>query len=309
MRAVTLVRYGLGLLLALQLGTAFAGVALLARMAPAVERIIQENTRSLEATERMLAALSARDAQAFDRALGEARANVTEDGEGRVLAAIGEHRERALAGDPVAAAVLRERCLELARVNHAAMAEADAEARRLGNAGAVTMVLLGLGGLLTATAVSRRLQRVVVQPLEDFAAALRQVTAGDGLRRCAVPREAVEVAIAAAGINDVLDAHADRPDPGRDPGRPARSAALGTLLAGLGPMAVLVAPDGEILEATPPARDALLGPEGADLRAAIEARDSARVMDVRELPGGTGAILVLGPLPAPASPPDAPVEA
>ncbi|MBN1336318.1 MAG: hypothetical protein JXB39_10185 [Deltaproteobacteria bacterium] len=294
MRASSLLRYGFGILLALQLGTAFAGVALLARMAPAVERIIQENTRSLEATERMLAALSARDGPTFAQALDEARRNVTEDGEVPALATIEDHWRQALDGNAVAEVVVRGQCLELARVNHAAMERTDAEARRLGKAGSVTMVLLGILGFLAATMVFGRTKRDVVRPLEDLSDAVRQVAAGDTLRRCGVLRGVEEVVVTARGIDRVLDASATPRDTGRESGWPARSAALEALLAEVGPMAVLVAADGAILATSPEARDALLGPDGAALRAAIAERAPERVTAVRDLPDGLGSVLVLG---------------
>src|SRR5690606_10406021 len=80
------VRLGVGALLAIQVLTMIAAVALLARMTPAIDQILENNEKSIRAVERMLLVLAEpppgpgqpdlRRAH-FERALAEAQGNIT----------------------------------------------------------------------------------------------------------------------------------------------------------------------------------------------------------------------------------------
>jgi hypothetical protein len=179
-------------LLALQLATALAAITLFGRMTPAIERIIEDNVVSVDAVETMLDAVLAiqlgEDAavarKAFYEGLNVAKSNVTEAAETPVLADINRLAEPALQGDQAAARELAARLRSLGEINREAMRVADDSARRLGIAGAWTMVVLGSGGFVAGLVAMRRLRRRLLLPLQEIATVLRSATTGDRLRRC-----------------------------------------------------------------------------------------------------------------------------
>lgn len=185
MRPASEARLGLTALLSLQLLTSVGGVVLLGRMAPAVERIIEENVYSTEAVEDMLGALaSGAPAATFDEALARARGNITEAGEVELIGTIDGAWARARAGDAAARGELVEALHDLGRLNRASMVEADTIARNLGLAGAWAMALLGFLGFLVSLVVSRRVQDRLLVPFGEVDRVLAAARAGDQHRRC-----------------------------------------------------------------------------------------------------------------------------
>lgn len=201
-------------LLGLHVVTSLAAVALFGRMAPAIERIIEENVASVSAVEGMLdAALRARLGEPlevarrnFDEALAVARQNVTEEPEGRALEEIARLSGPALAGDDAAARRLSAELRALGAINRRAMRSADESAQRLGIAGAWAMVVLGAGGFVVGIMTLRRLRRRLVLPLQEIGTVLRAATNGDRLRRCtAQSAPAGDLADTMTMINLLLD--------------------------------------------------------------------------------------------------------
>ncbi|HUH03443.1 MAG TPA: hypothetical protein VML75_15710, partial [Kofleriaceae bacterium] len=135
-------------LMAIVVITSLGTVALLGRMAPAIEMIIAENLYSLEAVEEMLGVVAggrADDAtrQRFEVALRRAEGNVTETHERQVLAVVRQHRDGLFAGEPAARAAVVDALRTLGEVNRLAVIRTDEEAQRLGYASAWGAVFLG----------------------------------------------------------------------------------------------------------------------------------------------------------------------
>jgi hypothetical protein len=204
MRATMEGRVIVGALLAVQLLTSLSGIAMLGRMSPAVDRILTENVYSTEAVEAMLAALAEGDDRAsFDAALERARSNITEEGESALLATIDAQADGAWAGRPVAKARLVTALRSLGDVNRASMREADANATRLGLAGAWAMAALGVAGFWAGMVAARRVQRHLLDPLVELEQVLRAANDGDTLRRYAAP--AGESPRWVRDLNELLD--------------------------------------------------------------------------------------------------------
>lgn len=185
MRPSTEARFGVRLLLALQIVTSLAGVMLLGRMSPAVEQILTDNVYSTEAVEEMLEVLATDgEAERFHDALTRAENNITEAEEVPLLERIGASADGALSGDRRAAKDVIAALRELAQVNRASMRRADARASRLGLAGAWAMALLGFLGFLLALVVTRRIERRLLTPILEVDAVLADARAGDTHRRC-----------------------------------------------------------------------------------------------------------------------------
>lgn len=225
MRLHTESRLGIGALLALQLATSFAAIGLLARVSPAVERILLDNVRSVEAAEQMLAALALPEEDAgarFEAALGAARANVTEAEELPLLEDLDRLGPAALAGDPTARRQAVAALEALSLVNRRSMQQADDEARFLGQAGAWTSALAGMAGFVLSLVVYDRTRRRMVLPVQELHATLAAARQGDHLRRCTHTEGPVETVRIADDLNWLLEqlGQTRRPKPGMTGLRP-----------------------------------------------------------------------------------------
>ena len=267
-----------GILVAVNLLLAFSAIGLFVRMSPVIDRILRENVGSLEAAQEMMSVLSGAagepvsegERMRFERALDLASTNVTEPAEAPVVLQITRTRERALGGDHEALDQVVNQLSALVRVNHQAMREVDAEARRLGNAGAWVAVFLAFFSFVLSLWVVRRLRRRVIAPMVDIYEALEAVRQGDLHRRCRPTDGPLEIQRLSSSINLLLDGglegvHADATN------RPAEAArgALVMLLEGRPASTVLVDSEGNIVAANGAGLDALNGVEGSQLRHAI----------------------------------------
>ena len=220
MKLATEVSAFVALLRAAVLLLGVGAVALFSRMSPAIDRILAENVQTMEASQAMLAALAEPDPGArrsrFGRALDDARPHLNERAEGPLVARIDALWEDALdaSAAPTKRVELVRAIRELSEVNRASMEAADREARRLGSAGAWSVVLLGLLILGASQIFAGRLERRVVKPLLAIEDAARAAAEGDAHRRCPVdPTAAPEISTLARGINRLLDVR--QPPPGR----------------------------------------------------------------------------------------------
>jgi len=199
----------LAVLVVLQVLTSFVGAWLLGRMTPAVERILVENERSLEAVERMALALAdakhvAEARSRFVAALEIAEGNVTEEEERVELRALRDRHEAAFAGDRRAHDRVAEALSRLGRINRDAMERSNQEAQRLGLAGAWVVALFGVIGLAGSVIAVVRTRRRLVAPLRVLADVVTDHARGGSHRRC--PRtEGGELGEVLGNVNELLD--------------------------------------------------------------------------------------------------------
>lgn len=301
MRAATHIRVGMVLLLVVQVCTSFAGVLLLARMSPAVERILGENVQSLEATEGMWRAVAAPSRTDFDDHLQAAAGNVTEVGEDAVIADLREHAPRAFSGEVAARFEILSALEQLGEVNREAMERKMREARHLGVAGAWVMVVLGLAGYASNIWVSRRYRVALLAPLLDLLGVVRSTLEGDRIRRCRANCEVAELRELSTGVNRLLDADAGhRTGPVRQGASTDRLALL-ALLDARSEAVVVLDGEGALVAANVAAQDRLSGAEGPAWKDAAAKADSDRVARVWDLPGGGRIVAFRDPPGAPAA--------
>ena len=216
MRVRDEVRIAFGALLVIQVVTAFAAIALLGRMSPAIERIIQENVYSITAVEQMLGALVEREASPeearahLDEALERAEGNVTEEAERPALEAIRRDAPPALAGDGGATQRALKAMQELGDINRASMRRADDDAKALGEAGAWAVAALGLLGFIGSLWISRRLSRRISEPVSEIYDALLAFNGGDDHRGCVVSGAPVEIQALGDSLNALFRAISTR---------------------------------------------------------------------------------------------------
>lgn len=295
-------------LVAVNLLLAFGAIGLFVRMGPVIDDILRMNVVSLEAAHEMLAVLAGSgqplDDQArlrFEHALDRATTNVTEPEEASLVIQIGAIRQRAYDGDREAVNQIVHRLDALVRVNYEAMREVDAEARRLGNAGAWSAVFLAFFSFLLSLGVVSRLRRRVIVPMVEMYDVLEAVRRGDLFRRCRANEGPIEIKRLAASINLLLDGGlTDAPVETSTSSGDAVRTALALLLEERPVPTVVVDARGNIVATNGPALDALNASDGPDLRKSIARlpeinEEEASAEDVRfeavALPGDDGWLL------------------
>lgn len=251
-------RLGFVVLLAVHLATAFTAVALLGRMRPAIELIIQDNVRSLEAVEEVLALLADpladnRDERA-QAAFERAARNVTNEDERPAIDLIGINLDKALGGDDEAVAVVASQLRRLAAINRRDLESSDRRAQQLGSAGAWTVVILTLFTLAFGVVARRRLDAQVLGPLEELHEVVDELGEGHALRRCRPNLVAAgELGQIMRAFNRLLDERDEHRAPDPDAKHLDVTADRGVLLALLedldGPSAVLTS-DGKLIAAS-----------------------------------------------------------
>jgi hypothetical protein len=264
-------------LMAIVVLTTAGTIALLARMAPAIDRIIGENLYSLEATEEMLAvAASAGTVEErwprFDAALVRAESNVTEASERPHLAVLRRKGRAALSGDLEARAAVVAALSDLSDVNRGAVVRRDEEARRLGYAGAWAAVFLGAVSFAWGLLAVSRARRRVIEPLHEVGSVLDAARAGDRYRRCRKLPAPIELDRILDGVDDLLDARtlrqfAEEPSLRALVDRPV----LTFLLEQRPGPAWVVTADGAIDAANRAGLERLAGDDGAELRQQLAA--------------------------------------
>lgn len=202
-------------LMILNLALAFGSIGLFVRMGPAIERILEKNMATIATVEEILfelATLESSDSLApetsarVSRALDDIEATVTEVEEKPIVFALRRRLPNVFGDDPKERKAFTEDLRRLLLVNREAMHQADADAQRLGSAGAWSAVLIGFGGFLLSIFLLRRLQRRIVQPVSELHRVLQAVRSGNRQRRCPsvvnAPREIHQVT---SVINELLD--------------------------------------------------------------------------------------------------------
>lgn len=284
---------GLGILLFLNLLLALGTIGLLTRMSPAIREIIEENVVSLEAAEVMLSVLASSDEegeeysvqsrQKFRDSLERARRNVTEEAETPVLHRIEALSASAFQGDRRALSEIERLIVQLAEINRKAMVRADAEARRLGIAGAWIAVVFGLASLIIGLIVINRLDSRLVQPLIELDHVVTALNSGDQHRRFTLARAPSEIRRMFDRLNQFFD-KMSRLNEERNSEVPERNRELERIgllhfLESMGRPALIVADKGDILASNHEALLKLSDPEGPDFH-----NDLAQLSNGQEAP-------------------------
>ncbi|MCR9159207.1 MAG: hypothetical protein ACE37F_09190 [Nannocystaceae bacterium] len=225
-------RLGLSVLLIVQVLLCMLSIALLMRMGPAVQRILEDNVYSVEAVEDMAAifALSHEPTStpaAYTDALRRVRDNITEDAEVPLVEQLEARSADAFAGDPEARDAVVNALRKLGEVNRLSMQRADEEAQRLGRAGAWAAVVLGAASLAIGIGVYRRLRIRLELPLEHLRRTMHAVRTGNHRARAGAVEGPAELVELAENIDWTLD-HSEqqrRPVTGGTPS-PDRDAAF-----------------------------------------------------------------------------------
>lgn len=214
MKLLTMVRLGALLLIGLNVLMGLGTIWVFMRMAPAIEIIIEQNERSLEACERMLVALAISSGDgsekrqlqiSFEEALRTAQNNITETEESQALAMIGRNYRKAFENDFQARRQTIAAIGSLAQINREAMVRADKRARQLGNGGAWGVVFMASAVFLAGLLFLRTLKRNLVKPLEEIYSVISAYRQGDIMRRCSGADMSRDIKTIFNGMNELLD--------------------------------------------------------------------------------------------------------
>lgn len=207
-------------LLFLQLLTAVVALTLFGRTAPTVERIIDDNVRSLVAVEKMQKALILRASDdharaTFADALDQARANITAEEERAPIRSIEGSWRAAFDGDASSLRLVMASLGELSERNRVAIAASGAEAGRVTQAAGWAIVVLAGVGLGFGLLAVRRANHTVVEPIGRLHDAVEAYRGGEHLRRCEAgnaPREFRAIADALNALMDQVAAQKGAPE-------------------------------------------------------------------------------------------------
>ncbi|HVY62145.1 MAG TPA: ATP-binding protein [Planctomycetota bacterium] len=178
---------------------AFVGFASLRfrSLGSAIERILQENYRSVTAVEDMKEALerqeSSRDAARFrarfERALDVERHNITEPGEADLVRdLVAAYDAYSAAPDPARFERVKEILDEVLDMNHRAMLAADRRAREAAERSMWITGAFGAAILAAGAIFSRWLLRTVLGPVQELTASVQAIAKGDLDQVVAPPR-------------------------------------------------------------------------------------------------------------------------
>ncbi|MCA9752705.1 MAG: hypothetical protein KC591_10975 [Gemmatimonadetes bacterium] len=203
----------IGAVMLLNVLLAFGAIGLFVRMGPAIERILSDNDTSIAAAEDVLTILANAHGESLDEsqdlllsdAFERLRGNVTESGENPALGRVADDLDALRRGDPEATSRAVAALREVIDVNRGAMRGVDAEARRLGGAGAWAAVGIGFLSFLGSLFVIGRVRRRVVAPLVELHEVLTEHARGDVHRRCRTSNAPVELRRVLEAVNRLLD--------------------------------------------------------------------------------------------------------
>ncbi|MDD3588637.1 MAG: hypothetical protein PHQ75_15750 [Thermoguttaceae bacterium] len=214
MRLTNSVKVGIWCLVGLNLLMAFVSIWVFVRMAPAVEKIINRNTKSIDAGQAMLSCLAEpagnSDAhkqrlRSFEEALHSAGDNVTEEFEGDAVHDIAQSYSAALAGNQEELRKTIDAITKLNQINRDAVQQADRNASRLGIGGAWVVVFMASFVFFAGLMYIRFLTRSLVEPLEELHSVLQTRGKGDPFRRCCGANLPDEITDVYRFVNELLD--------------------------------------------------------------------------------------------------------
>jgi hypothetical protein len=272
-RELTLSIAALGALLVL---TALVAINLLQRMTPALADVLEENVQSMDAAGDMLSSLAAArlpepEALAarrrFRAALDDAARNLSEPEEAALIDELRGSEASAFRGEPLALQRALRALEALGRVNRAAAQRANAEAKRLGTAGAWVVALLGVLGFGANLLLARRLARRLLLPLHELSRVLTAVENGDRLQRCATRGTFARHHELLARLNRLLDDRLVQTD--AQGAKAEGSGVLPWLLDSWEGALVLLDAEGRVLSASRAALELLASERGPSLREAM----------------------------------------
>lgn len=208
------VKIGILILISFNILMAFSSIWIFTRMSPAIEEIISRNQVSLKACEDMLSAMTllSKDKalnlqlkKKFTIALNNARNNITETAEPEALQNIQTNYLKALENDFIHKEKTVSAISKLAQVNRQAMIKADLKAKKLGYAGAWTIVFMSATIFFTGMLVKRSLNFNLIQPLNEIYSVFKDSSSGNKLRRCSGNNLPEDIKLIYNKINEYLD--------------------------------------------------------------------------------------------------------
>lgn len=212
MKTAPSIRFGIRLLIFLNMMMAFASVWVFMRMAPVIEEINVRNERSLESCEKMLMILALAPFRQnaslhldFEKAYKDACSNITEKGEAEELRKIGSIYRDALQGNVSAREQTIMSIYGLASINRSAMLSAAEDVKKLGYSGAWGVVFMAIVIFTSGILFIHRFRTRLLNPLTEIQEVLSARKSGDVFRRCPSSCEAADIRCIYEGVNELLD--------------------------------------------------------------------------------------------------------
>jgi hypothetical protein len=195
---------------------ALGSISIFTRMAPAIEKIIYRNERSLKACENMLASISLFENKQnsnsdlisnFEASLDQAQNNITEKGESEAIKQIRDNYKQAFEGSFSQKKTTVSKIRTLAAINRQAMEQADLNAKQLGYAGAWSIVFMASCFFFTGLLFQKKLSRNLIYPLEEIYSVIDENLKENNYRRCTGKNLPKDIRQIFNKINEYIDKH------------------------------------------------------------------------------------------------------
>jgi hypothetical protein len=213
MKTSSSVRAGLWILIISNLLMAFCSIWILMRMSPAIEHIIKRNEKSLYACQIMLASLAEYQhdktekklIKNFEKALGDAKKNITENGEKKQLENIEQNYHSAFNGDILKKQKTISHITNLSEINRQAMISADLKAKQYGYAGAWAIVFMAGFVYFTGHVFKRTVNKNLLAPIDEIHKVIISNLKNEKMRRCSGTDLPKDIEKIFSDINKYLD--------------------------------------------------------------------------------------------------------
>lgn len=185
---------------------AIAGIRGFLRLAPSIEKINSRNTQTLYLTEKMMTALAIeRDMDSFETALGQAKQNITEEGEESKIKDIETNYEAAFSGDIKLKEQLVGDIADLSEINRLAMKDASLKAKKLSSVGSWVIAFMAIFIWVLGMIILSTLNKTLISPLTELKDVFQNYNSGNKLRRCPKIAPTRDFQQIYDGLNSLLD--------------------------------------------------------------------------------------------------------
>ncbi|MDY0360901.1 MAG: hypothetical protein RBR08_05580 [Desulforegulaceae bacterium] len=213
MKTSTSVRAGLWILIVLNLLMAFGSIWVLMRMSPAIEHIIARNEKSLHACRIMLASIARNSVKnsneihlkEFEKALNDAKNNITEPGESEELKNIEENYKITFSEKSINREKLVNHISKLSEINRQAMIDADLKAKQYGYAGAWSIVFMAALIYFSGLIFRRSINKNLLEPIDEIHKVIIANLKNEKMRRCSGNNLPKDIDRIFTDINKYLD--------------------------------------------------------------------------------------------------------
>ncbi|MBR6163812.1 hypothetical protein IKQ26_07990 [bacterium] len=183
-----------------------AGIYGFQRLEPAINALNIRNTQSLYYAEQMFVSISAhKDIDNFETYLYKAKNNITEPGEADAVKRIADIYKEAFRGNHAIEEQTINEITSFAEINRSAMEKAVVKAKKQQSIEIWIILFPSIFIWIVGLTLLRRLNRVIIKPIQELNDAVFDYNKGNKMRRCPSKTYSKDLQMLYDGINHILD--------------------------------------------------------------------------------------------------------